>query len=63
MRAEILGVSRWEDGDSGTDTGDARVGIGPRAGAVAVVDTSGWDGGAGVDTGSRGRLEKWGRQM
>ena len=39
------------------------MGVGTRAGVVVVVDTSGWYEGVEVDTGGRGQLEKWGRQM
>ena len=34
------------------------VGIGPLAGAVAVVVAYGWDEGAGAETGGRSQLER-----
>ena len=53
---ETSGVGRQEAVDSGTETGNAQVGGGPRAGAVSVVGASVWDGGEGAETGGRRRL-------
>ena len=45
-----------EAGDSRTETGDAQGDGGPCACVLEVVGAPGWYGGAGVDTGGRGRL-------
>ena len=58
-----LGVGRREAGDAGTETGDAQVGRGTCPGAVSVLGATGWDGGAGADTGGRGQLDNQVMQM
>ena len=59
-----MGVGGQEAGYAVTDTGDTQVGgrTHEGAGAVLVVSVSVWDWGAGVETGGRGRLEKWVRK-
>ena len=49
-------MGRRDSGYDGTETGNTHVGGGPRAGAVAVVGASCWDGGVVAETGVRGRI-------
>ena len=60
--SEIDGVGGKENGYYGTETGDTQVVIGTRAGAVEVVGASVYDGGEGVETGGRGKIDRKVRQ-